>query len=95
MSISKQEFWDEMNYILDKESERGFVPKDFGLTAVRERIQTIAASCPLDIAAEEVEEELDTIMRERVLEGKVDVLEETTPVRAAVSSLLYQMRQGW
>lgn len=95
MSISKQEFWDEMNDILDKESVRGDVSKDFALSVVRERIQTKATNCPLAIAAEGVEEELNNIMRERLLEGKVDILEETTPVRAAVSLLLYQMQHGW
>lgn len=94
MSISRQEFYTEINKILDNESD-DFFATEKACSMVLGRVKTKATNMPVEDAIEGVEEELNNIMRERLLEGKVDILEEPTPVRDAVSLLLYQMQHGW
>jgi hypothetical protein len=95
MSISRQEFCTEINKILDNESNDNFATEK-ACAVVLGRVKTKATYMPVDEAVDYVEEELNDIIRERILTGQISALDDPpTPVRTGVRTLLYQLRHGW
>lgn len=94
MSISRQELYTEINKILDNESSDNFATEK-ACSMVLGRVKTKATYMSVDDAADYVEEELNDIIRERILTGQISALDPPTSVRTGVRMLLYQLRHGW
>lgn len=94
MSVSRQELYTEINKILDNEGNDNFATEK-ACSVVLGRVKTKATYMPVDDAADYVEEELNDIIRERILTGQVNASDPPTSVRTVVRMLLHQLRHGW
>jgi len=104
MSLSRSDFEEQINRILDQELQTQEPSTKFRLAEqakdlVCERVRTKSngtiSNCTIYDAADLVDEELDEIMRKRILRGQPSFRNTQSLVRSQVRDTVLDLKIGW